>query len=63
VAPKGEMLCAPIGPTTEDRDRWLSYITKSSDANEAFHSSMLNLPDASPKVLKAALQKNNKSLI
>ncbi len=52
VAPRGEMLCAPIGPTTEDRERWFTYITKGSLASEVLHSSMLDLPDAHPSALE-----------
>lgn len=44
IAPKGTFYFAPIGPTTEDRERWFTYITKGNLAVELLHSSMLIEP-------------------
>lgn len=49
IAHKGTLFFAPIGLTTEDRERWFTYITKGTLAEEVLHSSMLIDPDDKPE--------------
>ena len=63
VALKGTLHFAPIEPTTEDRERWFTYITKGTLAIEVLLSSMLIEPPAKPEPKKTTHHIRNSKLI